>query len=65
MDYKGKLKLELELSDKGRYLTSKQSNIYGIENSNSHLFASVDRQAIDQIDWHLHRKIIKDVTISM
>ena len=52
MDYKGKLKLELELSDKGRYLTSKQSNIYGIENSKTVIYLPllIDKPSIKMTD---------------
>ena len=44
MDYKRKLRLVLQLSGKGRYLTSKLSNIWMNPNfyKRSRLFASVD-----------------------
>ena len=55
MDYKGKLRLVLLLSGKGRFLTSKLSNIWMNRQVWKHLFASVDWQAVNQIDWYLRR----------
>ena len=48
---KGTLKLVSYLFGKGRYLTTKFSNIW--RSKNSHLFMSINWQAADQIDCHL------------
>ena len=54
MSYKETQKLLLRLSGNGRYLTLKSSNIWIYQNvsQHTHLFASVDWQAVNQTDWH-------------
>ena len=65
MSYKDTQKLLLRLSGNGRYLTLKSSNIWIYQNvsQHTHLFASVDWQAVNQTDWHSFLGSTKGISI--
>ena len=55
----------VEVSGNGRYLTLKSSNIWNFQNVSqpTHLFASIDWQAVNQTNLHVLLGFRKDVSI--
>ena len=65
MGYKETWKLLLRLSGNRKYLTLKSLNIWIFQNvsQHTHLYTSVDWQAVNQTDWQLFLAFTKDVSV--